>query len=280
MDARPRPGASPDLPKWSSITPEHVRPAITDAVAAANAEIDAIEATFAEKKPTTWEESWTLERLSERLSRPWGVVSHLKGVRDSDALREAYDACQPEVVAASLRIGQSRPVYDALVSLKEDASAWSNLTPAQRVAIECEIRDAKLSGVALDGAEKERYNEIAKELSALSTEFSNNVLDATKAFCPFCEDASEVAGLPKSAPTLAAQTAATRGGREGANAEDGPWMFTLDAPSYMAVRLHAESRELREKVYRAYLARASIADAPRARTGRRRGITRRSSSAS
>ena len=64
------PGASPDLPKWSSITPEHVRPAISDAVAAANAEIDAIEATFAEKKPTTWEELMDpLERLSERLSR-------------------------------------------------------------------------------------------------------------------------------------------------------------------------------------------------------------------
>jgi oligopeptidase A len=268
------PGASPDLPKWSSITPEHVRPAITAAVAAANAEIDAIEASFAEKTPTTWAELMDpLERLSERLSRPWGVVSHLKGVRDSEALREAYDACQPEVVTASLRIGQSRPVYDALVALAEDASAWSKLTPAQRRAVECEIRDAKLSGVALDGAEKERYNEIAKELSALSTEFSNNVLDATKAFEHVCEDKSDVVGLPKSALELAAQTAATRGGREGANAEDGPWMFTLDAPSYMAVRMHAENRELREKVYRAYLARASefAADAAEGEDGKKKG---------
>lgn len=49
-----------------------------------------------------------LERLSEQLSRPWGVVSHLKGVRDSDELRKAYDDMQPKVVGASLRIGEGQ----------------------------------------------------------------------------------------------------------------------------------------------------------------------------
>jgi len=166
--------SAPDLPRWNSITPEHVRPAIDAAVAEVTREIDAIEAALLENPnpPSDWKSLMDpLERLSEKLSRPWGVVSHLKGVKDSEALREAYDACQPSVVGASLRVGQSRPVYDALVALQGDADAWSALTPAQRRAVECEVRDAKLAGVALDGAEKERYNEIAKELSALSTEF-------------------------------------------------------------------------------------------------------------
>mmetsp|Transcript_7355 Transcript_7355/g.30593 ORF Transcript_7355/g.30593 Transcript_7355/m.30593 type:complete len:154 (+) Transcript_7355:297-758(+) len=87
-----------------------------------------------------------LERLSEKLSRPWGVVSHLKGVRDSDNLRAAYDKCQPEVVTASLRIGQSRPVYDAMVAIMENEAAFGALTPAQRRAVECDVRDAKLAG--------------------------------------------------------------------------------------------------------------------------------------
>ena len=258
-------GEAPDLPKWSSIKDEHVKPAITAAVAAANAEIDAIEKRLAESDapPSTWAELMDpLERLSEKLSRPWGVVSHLKGVRDSDDLRSAYDECQPEVVTASLRIGQSRPVYDAMVALVENEAAFGALTPAQQRAVECEVRDAKLSGVALDGAEKTRYNEIAKELSALSTEFSNNVLDATKAFEHLCEAKDDVAGLPTSALEQAAQTAKSRGGHENATADEGPWMFTLDAPSYMAVRSHAENRALREKVYRAYLARASQFFAP------------------
>ena len=252
--------SAPDLPRWNSITPEHVRPAIDAAVAEVTREIDAIEAALLENPnpPSDWKSLMDpLERLSEKLSRPWGVVSHLKGVKDSEALREAYDACQPSVVGASLRVGQSRPVYDALVALQGDADAWSALTPAQRRAVECEVRDAKLAGVALDGAEKERYNEIAKELSALSTEFSNNVLDATKAFSELIVDKAGVEGLPASALEMAAQTAKTKGGREDASAADGPWMFTLDAPSYMAVRSHAKNRDLREKVYRAYLARAS-----------------------
>ena len=279
--------SAPDLPRWNSITPEHVRPAIDAAVAEVTREIDAIEAALLENPnpPSDWKSLMDpLERLSEKLSRPWGVVSHLKGVKDSEALREAYDACQPSVVGASLRVGQSRPVYDALVALQGDADAWSALTPAQRRAVECEVRDAKLAGVALDGAEKERYNEIAKELSALSTEFSNNVLDATKAFSELIVDKAGVEGLPASALEMAAQTAKTKGGREDASAADGPWMFTLDAPSYMAVRSHAKNRDLREKVYRAYLARASefmvksdSDDTKEAKEARRRAtaITRR-----
>lgn len=256
-------GDAPDLPKWSSITPEHVKPAIMAAVDKVNAEIDAIETAFTESTPSSWSDLMDpLERLSEELSRPWGVVSHLKGVRDSEALRAAYDECQPAVVTASLRVGQSRPVYDALVALTKNESAWTSLTDAQRRAVECEVRDAQLSGVALDGAQKDRYNEIAKELSELSTKFSNNVLDATKAFAHTCVDKSEVDGLPDSALEQAAQTAKTKGGHENATAADGPWMFTLDAPSYMAVRSHAKNRALREKVYRAYLARASEHFAP------------------
>ena len=198
------PGASPDLPKWSSITPEHVRPAITDAVAAANAEIDAIEATFAEKKPTTWRRVLDpLERLSERLSRPWGVVSHLKGVRDSDALREAYDACQP---GGGRRLPPHRPVPPRLRRARLAEGGCLRVVephPAQRRAIECEIRDAKLSGVALDGAEKERYNEIAKELSALSTEFSAMSSTPPRRSLTSARTRPEVAGLPKSALELA-----------------------------------------------------------------------------
>ena len=93
---RSPPSDAPDLPKWSSITPEHVKPAIMAAVDKVNAEIDAIEAELTKTNPSSWSELMDpLERLSEELSRPWGVVSHLKGVRDSEALRAAYDECQP-----------------------------------------------------------------------------------------------------------------------------------------------------------------------------------------
>lgn len=98
-----------------------------------------------------------------------------------------------------------------------------------------------------------------QELAQLSTQFSNNIQDATKAFKKLLTDPAEIDGLPPSALGLAAQTAAANG-HESATAESGPWMFTLDMPSYVPVLQHAKNRALREEMYRAYLTRASVGD--------------------
>jgi len=133
---------------------------------------------------------------------------------------------------------------------------WSTLSEAQQRIVEAEIRDAELSGVALTGANKERFNEIQQTLAQLSTNFSNNVLDATKAFSVRLTKPEEVDGLPESARGLAAQTARARGDAD-ATAEKGPWVVTLDMPSYMPVMQYAKDRSLRERLYRAYQTRAS-----------------------
>ncbi|KAF9591121.1 hypothetical protein IFM89_002076 [Coptis chinensis] len=49
-------------------------------------------------------------------------------------------------------------------------------------------------------------------------------------------------------------------GHENATAENGPWIITLDAPSFLPVMQHALNRPLREEVYRAYVTRASSGD--------------------
>lgn len=123
--------------------------------------------------------------------------------------------------------------------------------------MDLELRDFVLGGVALEGEARDRFNAIQQELSALSTKFSNNVLDATKAFKRLVTDRAEVAGLPPSALAGAAQAAAGEPGSEAATPEDGPWLFTLDFPSYFPVMTHAENRALREELYRANITRAS-----------------------
>ena len=86
----------------------------------------------------------------------------------------------------------------------------------------------------------DRCNDV-KEPSELSTKFSNNVLTRPRRLRHVLR---RVRGGRLAAPALeqAAQTAKTKGGHENATAADGPWMFTLDAPSYMAVRSHAKNR--------------------------------------
>jgi oligopeptidase A len=119
-----------------------------------------------------------------------------------------------------------------------------------------QLKEATLNGVGLEGEAKKEFNEFKQELMLLSTKFSENVLDATKQFEKLITNADEIEGLPPSMLGLAAQTAASKG-HEGATAEKGPWMLTLDAPSYMPVMQHARNRALREELYLAYITRAS-----------------------
>lgn len=240
------------FPLFDRVKPEHVVPGIMGLLRELNSEIDALEAGV----EPTWEGLVEpLERIVDRLSRAWGTVSHLKAVKDSEELRNAYEEVQPERVKLSLRLSQSKPLYEAFKSIKS-GPLWADLTEAQKRIVDGELRDFVLGGVALEGSAKDRFNEIQQELSKLSTDFSNNLLDATKAFKKLLTNAEEVKGLPESALALAAQQAKSEG-HEDATATDGPWLFTLDFPSYFPVMTHAENRALREEMYRASIGRAS-----------------------
>lgn len=171
------------------------------------------------------------------------------------ALRNAVEAVQPLVVTFNLKTSQSEALYKAFKTIKE-GSQFAVLTPAQQRIVENEIRDAQLSGVALEGEKKTMFNAIQQELAKLSTTFSNNVLDSTKAFTVIIKKKEEVAGLPESARALASQTAVTKGHKQ-STPENGPWVFTLDAPSFLPVQQHAKNRALREMMYEQYITRAS-----------------------
>ena len=104
------------LPRFDLVEPGHVVPGIRTLLAELEQDFAAIESNAS----PSWDAVVVpLERLNDRLSLAWGTVGHLMGVRNSEPLREAYEAIQPEVVTFSLRVGQSRPVYRALKELRE-----------------------------------------------------------------------------------------------------------------------------------------------------------------
>jgi oligopeptidase A len=198
--------------------------------------------------------------LAEPLSFAWGIVHHLLAVKNSPALREAEATVQPEVVATALALGQSRAFYDGFVALRKSAE-WPRLSPAQQRIVEASIVDAELAGVGLEGEKKQRFITIETELAEAATTFSNNLLDATRAFALVLRDPAEVAGLPQSARAAAAQSA--RENAEGdavlaaASPERGPWRITLEGSLYIPFMEHSTRRDLRERLYRAYVTRAS-----------------------
>lgn len=240
------------LPPFEKIQPDQVVPAITQLLQDLESKLTQLEANVT----PTWDGLVApLEQIEERLSWSWGIVGHLMGVKNSPELRQAYESMQPEVVKFWNRLSQSQPIYEGFKALRQSES-WSTLDETQQRIVEAALRDAELSGVGLQGEAKERFNAIQLELAELSTRFSNNVLDATKAFSLTLTQPEEIAGLPPSLVALAAQ-AARSAGDENATAETGPWRITLDMPSYFPFMQHSQRRDLREKLYRVFVSRAS-----------------------
>lgn len=199
-----------------------------------------------------------LEKIVDRLTVVWGIVNHLKAVKDSPELRAAIEEVQPEKVKFLLRLGQSKPLYNAFKAIQESPD-WNTLSDARKRIVESQIKEAILNGVSLEDDKRDQFNKIEQELERLSQKFDENVLDATKKFEKLIKDKKEIEGLPATALGMAAQAAVSKG-HENATAENGPWVITLDAPSYIAVMQHARNRSLREEVYRAYVTRASSGD--------------------
>lgn len=188
-----------------------------------------------------------LDQLENAMSESWGVLSHLNAVMNNAQTREVYQALLPSLSEYYTQLGQHTALYQSYQQL-HDSSQFSSLSAAEQSAIRLALRDFKLSGVALEGANKARYAEISARLSQLSSDFSNHVLDATQAyFKPLSEE--ELIGLPQSSIELLKQYGQQR--------ELNQPVATLDFPAYLAIMTYAENRELRETLYKAYTTRAS-----------------------
>ncbi|XQW87617.1 oligopeptidase A [Aeromonas veronii] len=234
------------LPPFSQIKPEQVQPAVIQAIADCKQKISDV---LAQRDPHTWDSLIApLEEVNDRLSRIWSPVSHLNSVLNSEALREAHDACLPLLSEFQTYVGQHEGLYQAYLALSQ-SDDFPLLSGAQRKEIQNTLRDFRLSGIGLPAEAQQRYGEIQARLSELASRFSNNVLDATQGWHKLVADEAELAGLPDSVRAAARQMSELKG-KEG-------WLFTLDIPSYLPVMMYADNRELRAEMYEAFTTRAS-----------------------
>ena len=235
-----------DLPPFQKIKPEHIEAAM-DELIKTNREL--VQHLLNDAEHYTWDNLiQPLEEADDRLGRVWSPVSHMNSVVNSDELRKAYNACLPKLSEYSTEMGQNEHLFEAYKSIHE-MPEFQHLDQAQKKTIENALRDFHLSGVDLPPEKKARYKEIKQQLSKITTKYEENLLDATHGWSKQIEDEDLLSGLPDSARAMAKQAAEQK-------QLDG-WLFTLEFPSYYAVMTHAECRELREEMYRAYSTRAS-----------------------
>ena len=235
-----------DLPPFSQIKPEHVQPAIEHILAQSRA---AIAERLAKADAPTWANLIEpLDELGETLSRAWSPVSHLNAVCNNAELRAAYEASLPALSQFSTEMGQNAELFNAYQNLAKAPEAQGFAT-AQKTILEHALRDFRLSGIDLPADKQQRYGEIQMKLSELSSQFANNVLDATQAWTKHVTDEATLSGLTDSAKAQMQQAAEAKG-------LDG-YLISLEFPSYYAVMTYADDRALREEVYTAYSTRAS-----------------------
>lgn len=238
-------------PVFSAIDTEQIVPQLTAAITACK---QAIEEAVSSGEVSYNNVVMRLEEADDALGKLFSPVSHMNSVVSSDELRAAHDACLPLLSEYSTFVGQHEGLYKLYQALK-DSPQFRELTEAQQKVVSNGVRDFTLSGVALDTDKKEQYAKIKSRLSDLSSQFSNNVMDATLAFTKHITNKEELSGLPQSALDAAAQ-AAHQKDLQG-------YLFTLDIPSYLPIMTYADNRDLREQMYRAYATRASAQDATR-----------------
>ena len=211
-----------EFPDWAGFTPEKAAAELPRLLEEAEKAVAAIEAA----DPKTYEAFVRpLDDATRGLFHCWGAVGHELGVMNSEAWRKLEEAWQPKVVAFSLRVSQSKRLYEIAKALLDGAVAEdgdSTVVPTRRRILEKMVQGAELAGVGLMGEKKARFNEIQMRLAQLGSDFHNAVIDATAAF-----------KYEKDGKT-----------------------YTIDDANYPETMKHCADREVREKLYRARVARA------------------------
>lgn len=233
------------LPIFSAIKPEAIESSLDQKLAENRQRIEELLANT--QRPDALFLN-TLEQWDDELDQLWSPISHLHGVKNSTELREAYNACLPKLTQYATEMGQNKGLFNAYQTLAK-SDAYAKLSAAQQKAVDNALRDFTLSGIALENTQQVRFGEIKKRLAELSTQFSNNVLDATHGWYKHLENVEDLAGVPESALQnyqLAAQ-----------NKELNGYVISLDIPAYLPLMQYCDNATLRKEMYTAYTTRAS-----------------------
>ena len=232
------------LPAFGRIEARHAAPALRQVLAENRARLAELTAQAA---PTFDSLVVPVEELSYRLSRVWSSVGHLNAVANSAEMRAAYNECLPLLTEYTSELGQNAALQTAYLHVLQHEG--DSLDPQQKKVLENALRDFRLAGVDLPAGRKQRFREIMQRLAQLATKFSENVLDAARAYTRIVTDEAELAGLPANAVDRAAADA-REAGQSG-------WLLKLDQPTYMTVMTSASSGRLRRDIYEAWVTRAS-----------------------
>ena len=245
---------------FHAIKAEHVEPGIRQALADAQAAVDAVSD---EVGAASWDNTLgRLDRALEKLSRRIAPLGHLVSVAETKELRDAYNNILPEISAFWSSIPLDPDLWKRLEAF-EDTDEAKALRGIEQRHLNKTVSEFRRAGANLPAERKDRLQALQIELAQTQQKFSENVLDATAAWSLLVTDESRLDGIPEAAKRRFSARA-SENGNEG-------WTLTLDYPSVEPILKHCRDSELRREVFVAYTTRTGVSGVSRLRSCRSDG---------
>ncbi|MCR5183585.1 MAG: M3 family metallopeptidase [Opitutales bacterium] len=230
-------------PDWQAMSADKIVPAVEASLTSAKAAVAEI-CSQSEADCNFRDTVVAFAESTRGLERVWSRVRHLEGVENSPALREAYEKVLPSVTDFFCGLTLNADLW-RVIKTAARKTVPADLTPAERRLLEETLEDFRENGADLPDDKKKRLAEINAALAKKTSQFTNNVLDATNAWEKIIDDGSLLKGVPATTLEAAALSAKSKGFPEGT------WRFTLQAPILSPVMRYAENDALRKEFWEA-----------------------------
>jgi peptidyl-dipeptidase Dcp len=231
------------VPPFDKIKEEYYLPAFKEGMEQQNMEIEAI--INNPESPTFENTIEALESSGSLLRRVGNVFYVLNGSMTNDNMQKIAKEAAPLESQHEDNIRLNGKLFQRVKAVYEQKDKL-DLTTEQNTLLEKYYKDFVRNGANLDEEKKAKLREINQELSVLSVKFGDNVLKENNRFEMVIDKEEDLAGLPPAVITGAAEAAKERG-------YEGKWVFTIHKPSMIPFLQYAEKRDLREKIFKAYI---------------------------
>ena len=231
------------VPPFQEIKESHYLEALEKSLEEAREEIETI---IQDQEEATFENVIVkLESAGEKLSRNSSILFNLNSAETTDEIQKITQEISPKLSAFNSEVKQNEELFAKVKSIYEKQDSL-NLNTEQQRLLKMTYLDFVRRGVELEGEKKSRFREISIELSKLSLSYQENLLAETNSYELVIDNESDLSGLPSDLKERAADLAKEKG-------QEGKWIFTLQAPSYIPFMEYADNREFRETLFKAFM---------------------------
>lgn len=239
---------------FDKIATTDYKEAIIEGIRLHNDEIEGI--VSSPEKPTFQNTIAAFDRSGKILDRAVATLGNLESALGDTALMNIMAEVTPLISEHSTGILLNERLWKRIKFVYDDKDSKASLSPEALRLLNETYRSFAQSGANLQGEDRERFRRLNAELSDLGVKFSQNVTNGMSdpARRMWIEEA-DTAGLPELIKKAAREAAAEVLKAEGKPDDGSQYLITVYAPSYVPFMKYADSRDLRERLYKLYNSR-------------------------